>query len=113
MPNQLDQLDSVLHALAAPSRRGMVERLGRGPASVTELARPIGLSLPAALQHLELLEAAGLVRSEKVGRTRTCRLQDAALRTVDDWIAAQRSTWERRLDQLDVYLADRPPEGPA
>lgn len=106
MPNNAAELDGVFHALAVPTRRRMVERLVRGPASVSDLARPFELSLPAAMQHLQVLETAGLVRSEKVGRTRTCRLETAVLRRVDDWVTEQRTTWERRLDGLDVYLAE-------
>jgi DNA-binding transcriptional ArsR family regulator len=109
MPNQSAELDRVFTALATPSRRAMIEQLGHGPASVTDLARPFGMSLPAVLQHVRLLQDAGLVRTEKVGRTRTCRLQDAALQRVEDWITEQRSTWDHRLDRLDAYLADTDP----
>ena len=83
----------------------MVEQLGRGPATVSELARPLPMSLPAVVQHLQLLEASGLVRSAKVGRVRTCHLVVKRLDTVDDWIAARRQTWERRLDRLGDYLS--------
>ena len=83
----------------------MVERLSRGPASVSELAQPFAMSLPAVLQHLQLLEASGLVRSEKVGRVRTCRIAPAALRSAEDWIAHRRMGWERRLDRLGEFLA--------
>ena len=98
-------MDSVLHALADPTRRRIVELLGRGPASVSELAEPLPMSLPAVHQHLRVLEASGLVRSEKVGRVRTCRLDVTRLDTVDDWIQANRRTWERRLDRLGDFLA--------
>ena len=99
-------MDSVLHALADPTRRRIVELLGRGPASVSELAEPLPMSLPAVHQHLRVLEASGLVRSQKVGRVRTCRLDVTRLDTVDDWIQANRRTWERRLDRLGDFLAD-------
>ena len=99
-------IDPVFQALADPTRRSMVERLSLGPASVSELARPLSISLPAVIQHLAVLEASGLVRSEKVGRVRTCRVQPAALRTAEDWIAARRESWERRLDRLADYLAE-------
>ena len=82
----------------------MVERLSRGPASVSELARPLPMSLPAVVQHLKVLEASGLVRSEKVGRVRTCRIEPAALQTAEHWIAERRVNWERRLDRLGEYL---------
>jgi DNA-binding transcriptional ArsR family regulator len=98
-------LDRVFQALADPTRRGMVERLVRGPASVSELSRPLDMSLPAAMQHLQVLEDAGLVRSEKAGRVRTCRIEPAALRAAEAWIADQRTAWETRLDRLGDYLA--------
>jgi DNA-binding transcriptional ArsR family regulator len=109
--NNSPALDLAFHALADPSRRLMVERLSRAPASVSALARPLAMSLPAVLQHLQVLEASGLVRSEKVGRVRTCRIEPTALRTMEEWIAARRATWERRLDRLGDYLAEHP-EGP-
>ena len=107
MLNQSATLDRVFHALADPSRRGMVERLSRGPASVSELAQPLDITLAAVVQHLQVLEASGLVRSEKVGRVRTCRIEPAALRRAEQWIAERRTTWERRLDRLGDYLAER------
>src|SRR5271166_487871 len=107
MLNQNAALDRVFQALADPSRRVMVERLTRGPASVGALAQPLAMSLPAVLQHLQVLEASGLVRSEKTGRVRTCRIQPAALCTAETWIARRRVGWERRLDRLGDYLAAR------
>ena len=98
----------MFQALADPSRRVMVERLSRGPAAVSELAQPLAMSLPAVVQHLQVLEASGLVRSEKVGRVRTCRIEPAAMRPVEQWIAARRTSWERRLDRLGDYLAENP-----
>jgi DNA-binding transcriptional ArsR family regulator len=103
-----DELDRVFQALADPSRRVMVERLSRGPASVSQLADPLPMSLPAVVQHLQVLEASGLVQSEKVGRVRTCRIAPGGLRPVERWIAERRATWERRLDRLGDYLADEP-----
>lgn len=82
----------------------MVERLARGPVSVSELARPFAMSLPAVMQHLAVLETSGLVRSEKVGRVRTCRVDPQALSRAEQWISARRAEWERRLDRLGVYL---------
>ncbi len=99
-------LDRVFHSLADPSRRAIVERLCRGPASVKELAQPLAMSLPAVLQHLQLLEASGLVKSEKAGRVRTCRIEPAVLRGAEDWIAGRRTHWERRLDGLAAYLGE-------
>lgn len=92
----------------------MVERLTRGPASVSELAKPLDMSLPAVVQHLQVLEASGLVRTEKVGRVRTCRIEAAALRAAERWISERRTVWERRLDRLGEYLAahgDEPTKG--
>ncbi|MEU6203071.1 metalloregulator ArsR/SmtB family transcription factor [Micromonospora musae] len=107
MPNHQGSLDLVFHALADPTRRGIVERLVRGPASVSELARPLEMSLPAVLQHLQVLESSGLVISEKAGRVRTCRVEPTALRAAESWLGAQRTGWERRLDRLDDILAHR------
>ena len=102
--NQQGSLDRVFQALADTSRRSIVERLVRGPASVSELASPLAMSLPAVMQHLQVLEAAGLVGSQKAGRVRTCHLEPAMLRTAEDWITSQRTMWERRLDRLGDYL---------
>jgi DNA-binding transcriptional ArsR family regulator len=101
--------DAVFRALADPTRRAIVEQLCTRPASVSELARPLAMSLPAVVQHLEILESSGLVRSEKVGRVRTCRVDPDALDGVDRWIHDRRSTWARRLDRLGDLLADEPP----
>jgi DNA-binding transcriptional ArsR family regulator len=97
-------LDLMFAALADGSRRTMVDRLSRGPATVKELAAPLTMSLPAVLQHLRVLEDSGLVRSEKSGRVRTCRLEPAALQEAEKWIADRRSGWERRLDRLEKFL---------
>jgi DNA-binding transcriptional ArsR family regulator len=99
-------LDRVFQALADPTRRRVVERLTRGPASVSELAKPLDMTLSAVVQHLAVLETSGLVRSEKVGRVRTCRVEPAALRLAEQWITERRATWERRLDRLGDLLAD-------
>ena len=94
----------MLAALADPTRRWIVERLGNGPASVTTLAAPLPMSLPAVVQHLHVLERSGLVVSEKRGRVRTCRLDPERLATVEDWIVARRRTWEHDLDRLGEVL---------
>jgi DNA-binding transcriptional ArsR family regulator len=107
MLNQCAPLDRVFQALADPTRRAMVERLSRGPASVSELAKPLPMSLPAVVQHLQVLEASGLVRTEKIGRVRTCRIEPAALRPAEQWLAQRRAIWERRLDRLGDYLAEQ------
>ena len=85
----------------------MVERLSRGPASVSDLARPLAMTLSAVVQHLQVLQASGLVRSEKAGRVRTCRIEPKALCIAENWIAGRRGNWERRLDRLGEYLADQ------
>ena len=111
MLNQSADLDRLFHALSDPARRAMVERLSRGPAPVSELARPLPMSLPSAMQHLGVLEAAGLVRSEKVGRVRTCAIQSQALSQAEQWINARRVEWEHRLDRLGDYLKVLEKEG--
>jgi len=106
MLNQRPPVDDVFRALGDPTRRGMVEHLGGGPATVSQLAQPLGITLSAVVQQLAVLESAGLVISEKVGRTRMCRLEPAGLRLATDWFAGQRAAWERRLDRLGDVLAD-------
>jgi DNA-binding transcriptional ArsR family regulator len=108
----LDQsrLDDVFRALADPTRRGIVERLSRGPASVSEVAEPLDMSLSAVLQHLQVLETSGLLRSEKVGRVRICRIEPDALRAVEEWIGQRRAMWEDRFDRLGDVLAEPPDE---
>jgi DNA-binding transcriptional ArsR family regulator len=101
-----EPLDRVFQALADPSRRVLVERLTRGPASVSELAEPLPMTLAAVLQHLRVLEVSGLVHTEKVGRTRTCRIEPAALRSAEQWIGERRTAWESRLDRLGEFLDD-------
>jgi DNA-binding transcriptional ArsR family regulator len=99
MLNQSATMDRVFQALADPSRRGMVDRLCRGPASVSELAQPLSMSLAAVVQHLQVLEASGLIRSEKVGRVRTCRIEPVALTAAERWIGQRRAQWESRLNR--------------
>jgi len=105
MPNQQPSLDLMFQALADPARRSMVERLSLGPASVSELARPLDMSLPAVMQHLAMLEAGGIVASEKVGRVRTCRINPDVLSLAEQWINQRRTQWEQRLDRLGAFLA--------
>ena len=109
-------LDRVFQALADPGRRRMLERLSQGPASVSELGKPLAMSLAAVLQHVQLLEASGLVQSRKLGRTRTCSLNAETLQSAERWISERRTFVERRLDRLGEYLADtagRPDTGDA
>jgi DNA-binding transcriptional ArsR family regulator len=111
MLNQSSPLDLAFQALADPTRRAMVERLTRSPASVSDLARPLSMSLPAVMQHLAVLEGSGLVVSQKIGRVRTCRVEPKALSLVEQWINARRTEWERRLDRLGDYLEDLKKQG--
>ncbi|MBF9036612.1 metalloregulator ArsR/SmtB family transcription factor [Rhodobacterales bacterium HKCCE2091] len=99
-----NNLHRSFHALADPTRMAVVERLTRGPASVSELARPFDMALPAFTKHLGVLEGAGLITSSKSGRVRTCRLDPTGLAAVGDWIETRRAMWRRRLDALDDYL---------
>jgi len=103
---QSQPIDLAFQALADPTRRGMIARLSHGPASVSELAAPFDMSLPAIVQHLQVLESSGLVTSEKVGRVRTCRIEPKAMMGIEDWMASQRASWEARLDRLGEYLKE-------
>lgn len=105
MLNYSPPLDLVFRALADPSRRVMLERLSQGPASVSDLAEPFTMSLPAVMQHLKILEASGLVRSEKIGRVRTCRIAPDGLTAAERWFAGRRASLERQFDGLADYLA--------
>jgi DNA-binding transcriptional ArsR family regulator len=110
MPHRKINIDRVFHALGDPTRRTLVEKLSRGPISVSQLAAPLAITLAAVVQHLQVLEKSGLVRTEKVGRVRTCRIEPVGLSVVEQWIQDRRSTWERRLDLLGDLLAE-PDEG--
>lgn len=110
MPHATANLDLTFQALADPTRRDIVERLSRGQATVSELAEPYAMSLPAIVQHLALLEASGLVRSEKIGRVRTCRIDTATLSLAEQWFNRRRAEWDQRLDRLGEHLK-RFPEG--
>lgn len=103
-------VDRVFHALGDPTRRAILEKLSEGPISVSRLAEPLGITLAAVVQHLQVLEECGLVETEKVGRVRTCRIEPAGLSVAAQWIGDRRSMWERRLDRLGDLLA-KPDEG--
>ena len=111
MLNDSLQLDRAFSALSDPIRRGMLAQLTLGPASVSDLAQPLTISLPAVLQHLQALETSGLIRSEKKGRVRTCRLDPAALGSAEQWITDRRSEWEARHDRFDNYVIDLKDKG--
>jgi DNA-binding transcriptional ArsR family regulator len=106
MPDQQTQLDRIFRALGDPTRRRVLNRLGVGPASVSELARPFAMALPSFIQHLEVLEQCGLVCSRKSGRVRSYRLVPQPLELAQSWLADQRAVWQRRLDRLDDYLRE-------
>lgn len=106
MDNYSHSLDTVFIALADPTRRAVVHRLGTGPASVSELARDFPMALPSFLKHVRTLEASGLIHTNKTGRVRTCTLDRHRLALVDDWLAAERRLWEARTDRLDALVAN-------
>jgi DNA-binding transcriptional ArsR family regulator len=106
MLSQAVKVDRVFHALADSTRRSIVEQLCRGPVSVSELAKPLDITLAAVVQQVQVLEESGLVRTEKKGRVRTCRVEPQALSLAQDWIAARRDVWERRLDRLGKMLEE-------
>jgi DNA-binding transcriptional ArsR family regulator len=97
-------LDRLFHALSDATRRSIVERLTAGPASVSDLAAPTGMALPTVMKHISVLEASGLLVTEKSGRVRICRASPAPLAAAQTWIEAQRADWEARLDRLDDYV---------
>lgn len=106
MASSRKNVDRIFHALGDPTRRTIVERLSRGPTSVSLLAKPLQITLAAVVQHLQVLEGSGLVHTEKSGRVRTCRIEPAGFSVAEQWFAERRSLWERRLDRLGDVLAD-------
>ena len=106
MTNYLSALDTVFDSLADPTRRAVVRRLGRGPASVSELAGDFPMALPSFLRHIRALEGSGLIRTRKSGRVRTCTLEHDRLAVIEGWLAEQRAIWESRTDRLETFLHD-------
>ena len=106
MPGKNADIHRVFHALGDPTRRTIMEKLTAGPVSVSQLAAPLKMTLAAVVQHLQILEESGLVRTEKLGRVRTCRIDPAGLSVAEQWIADRRSIWEKRLDRLGDFLAE-------
>jgi DNA-binding transcriptional ArsR family regulator len=104
MPTAQPQIDRLFHALGDPTRRAILDLLSRGPTSVTRLAEPLGITLTAVAQHLQILEESGLVRTEKIGRVRTCRIEPAGFSLLEKWIKNHRSRWELSLDRLAELL---------
>jgi DNA-binding transcriptional ArsR family regulator len=99
-------IDRLFQALGDPTRRGILDRLSEGPMSVSRLAAPLAMTLTAVMQHLQVLEESGLVRTEKIGRVRTCRTEAAGFSALEQWIRGHRSAWEKRLDRLGDLLAE-------
>ena len=106
MPRLKVNIDRVFHALGDPTRRAIVERLSEGAMSASRLAVPLDITVAAVVQHLQILEKSGLVRTTKVGRVRTCRIEPAGLSVAERWISERRSMWERRFDRLGDLLAE-------
>ena len=106
MPRPEVEIDRVFHALGDPTRRAILDRLSKGPLSVSRLATPLDITVTAVVQHLRVLEESGLVRTEKVGRVRTCRIETTGFSVLEQWIGDHRSMWERRLDRLGDLLAE-------
>jgi DNA-binding transcriptional ArsR family regulator len=106
MFSQQIAIDRVFHALGDPTRRAIVEKLSAGPISVSRLAQPLRITLAAVVQHVQLLEASGLVQTEKVGRVRTCRIEPKGFSVAERWINERRSLWERRFDRLGKLLGE-------
>lgn len=100
------QIDRVFHALGDPTRRAIIERISERPTPASHLVKPLRISLPAVMQQLQLLEHSGLIRTEKIGRVRTCRLEPAALAVAGQWLNDRRTLWERKFDKLDELLAE-------
>ncbi len=106
MPSSNVDIDRLFHALGDPTRRTILDRLSEGPLSVSGLATPLGITLTAVMQHLQVLEESGLVHTEKVGRVRTCRIETTGFSALAQWIRDHRTVWERRLDRLGEFLAE-------
>ena len=106
MGNRKVDIDRLFHALGDPTRRAMLDRLSAGPLSVSALAAPLGITLTAVAQHLQILEECGLAHTEKLGRVRTCRIEPTGFNALEQWIHDHRSVWERRLDRLGALLEE-------
>jgi DNA-binding transcriptional ArsR family regulator len=106
MPAKQAQIDRIFHALGDPTRRAIVELISERPTPASHLVKPLRISLPAVMQQLQLLELSGLIRTEKIGRVRTCRLEPAALAVANQWLTDRRTLWERKFDKLDQLLAE-------
>lgn len=103
MEKHSEQLNNIFHSLADPTRRAVLARLGKGPASISELAKPSGMALPSFLKHIRSLEGSGLIRTRKVGRVRTCVIENQTFAVVESWLSAQRAIWESRTDRLEQF----------
>jgi DNA-binding transcriptional ArsR family regulator len=106
MPSRKPDINRIFHALGDPTRRVILEKVSEGPVSVSELAQPLAITLAAVVQHLHILEQSSLIKTEKIGRVRTCRIEPAGLSVAEEWISARRTIWERRFDRLAELLAE-------
>ncbi len=109
MMKRMINIDRLFHALGDPTRRAMLDRLSRGPLSVSALAAPLGITLTAVAQHLQILEECGLAHTEKLGRVRTCRIESAGFDALEQWVRDHRTLWERKLDRLGALLEEEDP----
>lgn len=107
MDNYSVSLDTIFATLSDPTRRAVVQRLGRGPASVGELAKPFPMALPSFMKHVRMLESSGLIRTTKSGRVRTCVLNTERLALIDDWLGEQREIWMGRTDRLESFVTNK------
>lgn len=107
MEQYSEPLDGVFQALADPTRRGVLQRLAKGPASVSELAQPFEMALPSFMKHIQMLESTGLIRTSKAGRTRTCQIEAERLAMAEEWLGVQRAIWEARTDRLEAFLTGK------
>ena len=110
MEQHAERLNGIFQALADPTRRAVLGRLGKGPASISELAKPFDMALPSFMKHIHLLEGSGLIRTRKQGRVRTCAIEKKPFAVAGAWLSAQRALWEGRTDRLEQFVANAPHE---
>lgn len=112
MDQHTENLDAIFHSLADPTRRAIIARLGKGPASVTDLAKPFDMALPSFMKHIRQLEGSGLIRTQKEGRVRTCTIEKKKFTTIEAWLKEQQALWESRLDRLEAFAMNAMKEHP-
>jgi DNA-binding transcriptional ArsR family regulator len=111
MEQYIGRLNGIFQALADPTRRAVLGRLGTGPASISELARPFDMALPSFMKHIHVLEDSGLIRTRKAGRVRTCAIEKKPFAVVEAWLSTQRALWEGRTDRLELFVTTGPTKG--